>query len=171
MCQIKYKIKILWVLKSGSITIVEWKEKEEFNTQHCWLLKRPTWHQDLKCESEYEEWDLKKSSRLGNQPLCTRERGCATIQATEWIASDVNHLLDTRAVLGRVSIAATKHSDQSNLKRKGFIRLTLPQHCSSSKEVRTGTHPGQDPGGRSWCRGHGGVLLTGLVEFTRFAFL
>lgn len=60
MCQIKYKIKILWVLKSGSITIVEWKEKEEFNTQHCWLLKRPTWHQDLKCESEYEEWDLKK---------------------------------------------------------------------------------------------------------------
>jgi hypothetical protein len=118
-----------------------------------------------------EEWDLKKSSRLGNQPLCTRERGCATIQATEWIASDVNHLLDTRAVLGRVSIAATKHSDQSNLKRKGFIRLTLPQHCSSSKEVRTGTHPGQDPGGRSWCRGHGGVLLTGLVEFTRFAFL
>jgi hypothetical protein len=26
-----------------------------------------------------------------------------------------------------------------SLGRKGFIRLTLPQHCSSQEEVRTGT--------------------------------
>jgi hypothetical protein len=44
-----------------------------------------------------------------------------------------------------------------------FIRLTLPHHSSSSKEVRTGTQAGQEPGGRSWCRGHGRVLLTGLL--------
>ena len=67
----------------------------------------------------------KKVADLETNP-CAPERGCATIQATEWIAIDVNHLLDTRAVLGRVSIAATKHSDQSNLKRKGFIWLTHP---------------------------------------------
>jgi hypothetical protein len=38
-----------------------------------------------------------------------------------------------------------------------------PQHCSSLKEVGTGTHTGQEPGGRSWCRSHGGMLLTGLL--------
>jgi hypothetical protein len=38
----------------------------------------------------------------------------------------------------RVSIAAMKPHDQNNWGRKGFIWLTLPHHCSSSKEVRTG---------------------------------
>ena len=33
----------------------------------------------------------------------------------------------------------------SNLGRKGFIWLTLAQHCSSLKEVRTGTQTGQEP--------------------------
>ena len=33
--------------------------------------------------------------------------------------------------------------------------LTLPDHCSSSKEVRIGTQTRQDPGGRSWPWGHG----------------
>jgi hypothetical protein len=47
----------------------------------------------------------------------------------------------------RVTIAVTKHHDQNNLGRKGFIRLTLPHHCSSSKESRTGTQAGQEPGG------------------------
>jgi hypothetical protein len=30
--------------------------------------------------------------------------------------------------------------------RKGFIQLTLPNCCSSPKEVRTGTQAGQDTG-------------------------
>jgi hypothetical protein len=30
-----------------------------------------------------------------------------------------------------------------------IIRLTRPHHCSSLKEVRTGTHTGQEPGVRS----------------------
>ena len=38
----------------------------------------------------------------------------------------------------RVPIAVMKDHDQSNLRRKGFIWLTLPHHCSSLKEVRTG---------------------------------
>jgi len=38
-----------------------------------------------------------------------------------------------------------KHCDQSKLRRKAFIWLTLPYYCSSSKEVRTGTHTGQEP--------------------------
>lgn len=28
-----------------------------------------------------------------------------------------------------------------------MIRLLLPYHCSPSKEVRAGTHTGQEPGG------------------------
>ena len=47
--------------------------------------------------------------------------------------------------------------------REEFIWLALPYHCSSSKEVRTGTHTGQEPGGRSWYRGHGGLLFSGLL--------
>jgi hypothetical protein len=33
--------------------------------------------------------------------------------------------------------------------RKGFIWLTLPQHCSSLKAARTGMQMVQEPGGRS----------------------
>jgi hypothetical protein len=51
---------------------------------------------------------------------------------------------------------------KNNSERKGLIWLTLPHHCSLSG-VRTGTHTGQESGGRCWCRGHGGVLLTGLL--------
>jgi hypothetical protein len=47
--------------------------------------------------------------------------------------------------------------------RKGFIPLTLPHCYSSLKEARTETQTGQEPGGRIRCRGHGGVLLTGLL--------
>jgi hypothetical protein len=36
---------------------------------------------------------------------------------------------------------------------KGFIQLTLLHCCSSPKEVRTRTYTGQEPGGRSWCKG------------------
>jgi hypothetical protein len=49
------------------------------------------------------------------------------------------------------------------LGRKGFIWLTLPHYRSWLKEVRTGTLTGKDPGGRGWCRGNGGVLVTGLL--------
>lgn len=38
---------------------------------------------------------------------------------------------------------------------KGFIRLILPHGSPSLKGVRAGTHTGQEPGGRSPCRGHG----------------
>jgi hypothetical protein len=42
-------------------------------------------------------------------------------------------------VLVSVTIALMEHHNQKSKRRKGFIWLTLPQHCSSSKEVRTGT--------------------------------
>ena len=55
---------------------------------------------------------------------------------------------------------------------KGFIWLTLPRCCSQLKEVRTGTQTGQNLGGRSWCRGHGGLLLfTGLLHTACLAHL
>lgn len=53
-------------------------------------------------------------------------------------------------VFVRVTIAAMKRHDQNNLVRKGFIWLTLPQHCSSVKEFRAETEAEQPPGGRSY---------------------
>jgi hypothetical protein len=55
-----------------------------------------------------------------------------------------------------------KHYDHSNLERRGFIWLTLPHHSLSSKDVSTGIKQ-QERGGRSQGRGHGGVLLSGLL--------
>jgi hypothetical protein len=55
-------------------------------------------------------------------------------------------------------------SEQRNLGKKSFVWLTCPDHSSSLREVRTGTRTGQAPGGRSWCRGYGGVLLTCLIH-------
>jgi hypothetical protein len=57
--------------------------------------------------------------------------------------------LEERCVLAEVTVAAMKHRDQSNLGRKGFISLPLPQHCLSLKAVRAGTQAGQGLGGRS----------------------
>jgi hypothetical protein len=48
--------------------------------------------------------------------------------------------------------------------RRGRVWLTLPLCCSSMKEVRTGNQTGQEPGGRSWCRSHGGMMLTGFLH-------
>lgn len=59
---------------------------------------------------------------------------------------------------------------KSKLGRKGFIWLSL-LHCSLSlKEARAGSHTGQEPGGRSWCRVHGGMVLTGLLPMALSAW-
>ena len=72
-------------------------------------------------------------------------------------------------VLTRVSTALMKHHDhQNNLRRKGLTWLILAYHCST-KEVRTGTQAGQAPGSRSCCRGHGGILFTGLLPMASLA--
>jgi hypothetical protein len=49
----------------------------------------------------------------------------------------------------------------SNLEKKGFILLTLP-HCRPIIKGSQGRKSRQVPGGRSWHRGHGRVLFTGL---------
>lgn len=51
------------------------------------------------------------------------------------------------AVLLRVPIAVLEHRNQSMLGRKGLIWLPLPQQCSLSKKVRTGTKQGRPEGG------------------------
>ena len=43
------------------------------------------------------------------------------------------------AFLVKVTITVIKHHDQSNLKRKGFLWLTLPQQCLALKDIRAGT--------------------------------
>jgi len=64
-------------------------------------------------------------------------------------------------VLVRVSIPAQTPWPRSKLGRKGFIQLTLPHRSSSPK----GSHNWNSSrsGSRSWCRDHGGILLTGLL--------
>ena len=53
-----------------------------------------------------------------------------------------------------------KHYDQEGLERKGFLLLTPPKSPPGPlREAKTGTQTEQEPGGRSWCGGHGGVLL------------
>lgn len=49
------------------------------------------------------------------------------------------------------------------LGKKEFISLPLPRRSSSWKAVRAGISTRQEPGGRSRHRGHGVVLLTGML--------
>ena len=52
---------------------------------------------------------------------------------------------------------------KGKLGSKGFIWLIRSHCCSSSKEVRAGIQTEKGPWGRRQCRGHGGVLLIGLL--------
>jgi hypothetical protein len=47
-----------------------------------------------------------------------------------------------------MSIASIK-TPKTNLERKGFIELILPDHSPSLKKVRTGIQAGLEPGERS----------------------
>jgi hypothetical protein len=74
-------------------------------------------------------------------------------------------------ILFRVTAAVVKHYMTEETGRgKMFIWFTLPQHCSSLKEVRTGIQTGQETGGRSWYRGHRGILLFSLLIMTCSAY-
>lgn len=66
-------------------------------------------------------------------------------------------------VFVNVIIAVLKCHDQSSLKKKWFILILLPYTCSSSKDVKTGSEIGYEPGGRNQRRCHGGVLLIELL--------
>ena len=60
---------------------------------------------------------------------------------------------------------------KSNLGLKAVIWLTLSGNSASQWEVSTGTQAKQKPGSRSWCRGHGGVLLIALLPVACSAFI
>jgi hypothetical protein len=51
-----------------------------------------------------------------------------------------------RVCLSQGFYFCTNIMTKKQLKRKGFIRLTLSHCCSSPKEVRTGTQTGQEAG-------------------------
>jgi hypothetical protein len=65
--------------------------------------------------------------------------------------------LPSPSILVRVSIAEMKHRDKRTSQEVRVIWLTLPYLCLSFKDVKTGILTAQEPGGRSWCRGHGEV--------------
>ena len=61
-----------------------------------------------------------------------------------------------------ITTAVIKHHDQRQLGKERLI--WLPYHCLSPKKIKTWTLAGQEHGGRSWYRSHGGVLLTVLFS-------
>jgi hypothetical protein len=68
-------------------------------------------------------------------------------------------------VLFRVFIPAQNIMTKSKLGMKEFIQLTLPNCCSSPKEVRIGTHTGYELGGMSGCRSYGEMTASpGLLS-------
>jgi hypothetical protein len=60
-------------------------------------------------------------------------------------------------MVGVLVIAAIKHREESSSRKKGLISIVFPHQFITEKRS------GQEPRSRSWCRGHGGVVLTGLV--------
>ena len=116
-----------------------------------------------------------KDTSISSKMLQTIVQAHKSVGDISWLPIDVGRLSLLCLVYPCLSegfCCCMKHHDHKRkLWRKGCLQLLLP-HCSSSpKEVRTGTHTGQEPGGRSWYRGHGGVLLTGLLLVTCSAFL
>lgn len=49
------------------------------------------------------------------------------------------------SIIVRVTVALMKHHDQKQPGKEDVISLAVPQNRSSSKAVRAGTHPGQEP--------------------------
>jgi hypothetical protein len=80
-----------------------------------------------------------------------------TMPSPIWNAA---HSVGANILVG-VSSAVMMHHDQKQAGEEGAS--TLPDHCKSLKEVRTWSQTEQEPGGRSWCSGHGGVLLLSVV--------
>jgi hypothetical protein len=82
--------------------------------------------------------------------------------STKWIWIINDHIYYV-FVSVRVTIAVMKHHDQNNLGRKGFVWLTFPYHCSTLRKSEQNSHEA-GTWSRSWCRGCGGVLFTGLLH-------
>jgi hypothetical protein len=59
---------------------------------------------------------------------------------------------------------------KKQLGRKGFIRLTLPYCCSSSKDIRTRTQAGQEAGADAEAM-EGCSLLACFLCLAQLAFL
>ena len=59
-------------------------------------------------------------------------------------------------VLVKVAFAVMKQQYQRHLGRKACVQLTLLYHCSSLRDVRTGTQTGQKPRGGADAEAMGG---------------
>jgi hypothetical protein len=77
-------------------------------------------------------------------------------------------ILSKRTVLVWVSIPAQTSWPRSKLGMKGFIQLTLPTLLLITKGSQDWNS--SRSGYRRWCRGHGGMLLTGLLPLACSAF-
>jgi hypothetical protein len=69
----------------------------------------------------------------------------------------------------RVSIPAQNIITKKQVGKERVYSAYTSTLLFITKEVRTGTHTGQELGVRSWCRGHRGMLLTGLLPLACWA--
>jgi hypothetical protein len=68
-------------------------------------------------------------------------------------------------VLVWVTIAVMGRHDQKQLGEEKLCLAYTSTALFTSKENQTGTQVRQEPGGRSWCRVHGGVLPSCLLSW------
>ena len=71
--------------------------------------------------------------------------------------------LSVDTVLVRVSIAVMEHHDKKETEEEKIYLAYISTYSQSLKEARTGSRQGRNLEAVNWCRGHGGVQLTGLL--------
>lgn len=86
----------------------------------------------------------------------------APIPPQPWLLHLNTSLLRLLSKLGSLLLQWNSMT-KSKFERKGFICLALSHYSPSLTEIRTATKAGQEAGGRSWYRGHRGMLLSGLI--------
>lgn len=106
------------------------------------------------------DMDIKVRGQLGESVLSTMYGSEIKLRSSGvapwWTSGMVPWWMPWPAISVRVIIAMRKHHDQ---KQVGEERVYLA-HTSTSLFIIMG---GQEPGGRSWLRSHGGMLLAGLL--------
>ena len=67
-------------------------------------------------------------------------------------------------VLGFLLLQQNTTTKKQAGEERVYLAYISTHCCSLLKEIRTRTHTGQDSGSRRWCRGHGRLLLSGLLH-------
>lgn len=78
----------------------------------------------------------------------------------------------TQADCLRISVASRKHQDpKASWTGKGLFSLHFHINVHHQRQSGPGTQAHQEPGGQSWCTGHGGMVFTHLRPLACPAFV